>query len=189
MHLIALLNRFLQCNPIVFRINAIGLLCAFLAATSSVAAQEQGPVSVSSNGVTISFQSAGGSTVMSNGATISFQNAGGSSVSSNGATISFQNAGSVGAGSSGVTIGFGNPLNPSSLFGHSPHSGFNADPVNTATGNYIFERTDLTIPGRGLSFEFKRLYNSQDPTDLSIGLRLDAFIQRGSHPLRNHSFD
>ena len=48
-----------------------------------------------------------------------------------------------------------------SQLGEPPASGFNGDPVNTATGNYIHHATDLTIPGRGLNFEFKRFYNSQ----------------------------
>jgi RHS repeat-associated protein len=36
------------------------------------------------------------------------------------------------------------------------------EPVNTATGNYYSTLTDLSIPGKGLSFVFTRSYNSQD---------------------------
>jgi RHS repeat-associated protein len=43
-------------------------------------------------------------------------------------------------------------------------SGRNADPVNTATGNYNYEADDLRIAGRGLDVEFNRSYNSQDST-------------------------
>ena len=82
--------------------------------------------------------------------------------------ISFQNGMYPGSGR-GLTVAFGNPLDPASLLGHAPHSGFNADPVNTATGNYIFERTDISIPGRGMPFEFKRFYNSQDSTTGPLG--------------------
>lgn len=35
------------------------------------------------------------------------------------------------------------------------------DPINTATGAYIYTRTDLTVPGAGLPFSFVRFYNSQ----------------------------
>jgi RHS repeat-associated protein len=55
--------------------------------------------------------------------------------------------------------------------GDSPQSksGYNADPVNTATGNYNYESTDLRAPGRGLDFEFGRAYNSQDTTPGPLG--------------------
>jgi RHS repeat-associated protein len=35
-----------------------------------------------------------------------------------------------------------------------------ADPVNTATGNYVYNYEDVRIPGRGLSLSFQRFYNS-----------------------------
>ncbi|KAF0181133.1 MAG: RHS repeat-associated core domain protein [Limisphaerales bacterium] len=38
---------------------------------------------------------------------------------------------------------------------------FTPDPVNIATGNYIYEHTDLRLPGIGFPFEFKRFYNSK----------------------------
>lgn len=41
-------------------------------------------------------------------------------------------------------------------------TGYMAEPVNTATGNFTYEHTDLTVPGPGLSFKFERFYNSQD---------------------------
>jgi len=40
-------------------------------------------------------------------------------------------------------------------------SGCNGDPINTATGNYTYQHTDLTIAGRGMPFAFTRTYNSQ----------------------------
>lgn len=40
-----------------------------------------------------------------------------------------------------------------------PHAG---EPVNTATGNFTSEHTDLSRPGPGLSFTFKRFYNGID---------------------------
>lgn len=46
-----------------------------------------------------------------------------------------------------------------------------ADPVVLATGNYIQNRIDLQMPGKGFSFEFKRFYNSKfsDQTGLPLG--------------------
>jgi len=46
--------------------------------------------------------------------------------------------------------------------GPSGPQGTSAEPVRTATGNYVFQRTDLAIPGRGLPVIFTRTYNSQD---------------------------
>src|SRR5689334_21252622 len=124
------------------RVGAIAVLC-LCALSRTAVAQQQGPIQVNSQGVTITFQNSGANSVTSNGATVSFQNSGGNAVSSNGATIMFQNA--LGGGSSSaVSVAFGSPLDPASLLGHAPHSGFNADPVNTATGNYVFQRTDLS---------------------------------------------
>ena len=39
-----------------------------------------------------------------------------------------------------------------------------AEPVNTATGNYDTQVTDLSMPGRGIPFALTRTYNSLDPT-------------------------
>ncbi len=43
------------------------------------------------------------------------------------------------------------------------------DPINTATGNYVYQRTDLTLPARGLPLAFTRAYNSQDGTPGPMG--------------------
>lgn len=48
-------------------------------------------------------------------------------------------------------------------------SGRDADSVNTAIGNYVYGRTDLRVPGRGLDFEFRRTYNSLDVTQSPLG--------------------
>jgi RHS repeat-associated protein len=45
--------------------------------------------------------------------------------------------------------------------GTTPGTSFSLDPVNLATGNYIYEHVDLRIPGKGFAFEFKRFYNSK----------------------------
>lgn len=69
------------------------------------------------------------------------------------------------------TLGFGSRQGGLGT-GDSPQSksGHNADPVNTATGNYNYESTDLRVPGRGLDFEFGRAYNSQDATPGPLGV-------------------
>lgn len=54
-------------------------------------------------------------------------------------------------------------------FGQQPNVGVIADPVNTATGNYFFSRTDLKVPASGIPFEFSRYYNAQDLTSGSLG--------------------
>ncbi len=56
-----------------------------------------------------------------------------------------------------------------SAYGINTASGYSADPVNTATGNYIYTQRDFEIPGIGLPLVFERTYNSQDETDNSLG--------------------
>ena len=48
-------------------------------------------------------------------------------------------------------------------------SGCNGDPINTATGNYTYQHTDLTMAGRGMSFAFTRTYNAQDGSPGPMG--------------------
>lgn len=76
-----------------------------------------------------------------------------------------QGFGDYGGGSSAppVSVTFGPPSGPANP------SGSAAEPVNTATGNYYYSHTDLTLPGRGLGLVFTRTYNAQDPTDGPFG--------------------
>jgi RHS repeat-associated protein len=55
--------------------------------------------------------------------------------------------------------------------GDSPGSnvGMNDDSLNTATGNFNYRVTDLTIPGRGMDFVFGRSYNAKDSTGSPMG--------------------
>lgn len=55
------------------------------------------------------------------------------------------------------------------VYGSRTSSGYSADPVNTATGNYVYDRDDLKLPGKGMPFVFTRSYNSQDATDGPLG--------------------
>jgi len=41
------------------------------------------------------------------------------------------------------------------------------DPVNLATGNFIYDHTDLTLPGIGFPFMFQRFYNSKDTLNVN----------------------
>jgi len=58
---------------------------------------------------------------------------------------------------------------PASDFGINTPAGKAADPVNTATGNYIYQRKDLQLPGIGMPFVFQRNYNSQDISNGPLG--------------------
>ena len=55
--------------------------------------------------------------------------------------------------------------------GTATSSSYSKDPVNLATGNYIYEHTDLRLPGKGFPFEFSRFYNSKfsDQSGLPLG--------------------
>jgi RHS repeat-associated protein len=71
------------------------------------------------------------------------------------------------------TIVSGCPLAPAQTFGpgSSGSAAFpqatQAEPVNTATGNYTNHAIDAALPGRGLGFEFSRTYNSLS-TDVGV---------------------
>jgi RHS repeat-associated protein len=52
----------------------------------------------------------------------------------------------------------------------SPYVAYQAEPVNTATGNYTTQATDLQYPGRGLPFAFSRTYNSLSTVSGNLGL-------------------
>ncbi|MFV2043853.1 MAG: DUF6531 domain-containing protein [Anaerolineales bacterium] len=50
-----------------------------------------------------------------------------------------------------------------------PWNAYESDPVNTANGNYAYQRTDLSVPTRSLPLEFVRAYNSLNPKDSPLG--------------------
>lgn len=45
-----------------------------------------------------------------------------------------------------------------------------SDPVNSATGNFAHEVTDVSLPGVGVTFDFTRSYNSLDTASGPLGL-------------------
>jgi len=60
--------------------------------------------------------------------------------------------------------------NPATTNGsNNGQNGTNGDPINTATGNYVYQHTDLQLPGRGLPLAFVRSYNSQDGSPGPLG--------------------
>jgi RHS repeat-associated protein len=48
-------------------------------------------------------------------------------------------------------------------------TGYSSEPVNTGTGNYYYQHTDIAIPGRGLPLVFQRGYNAQDTYSGPLG--------------------
>jgi len=70
----------------------------------------------------------------------------------------------------GVCIRFDAAPLPDSQLGRPRNAAFNADPVNTATGNYVSDHTDLTVPGRGTGLVFARFYNSLSAAPGPMGL-------------------
>lgn len=55
----------------------------------------------------------------------------------------------------------------------SPHAnnptGCQSDPVNSATGSFLTQATDMTLPGIGLPFDLSRTYTSADTTTGPVG--------------------
>ncbi|WP_411726703.1 DUF6531 domain-containing protein, partial [Methyloglobulus sp.] len=69
-------------------------------------------------------------------------------------------------------IGGGALIASSATFGGQSSAnpfGIAAEPVNTATGNYFYQHTDLSIAGRSLPFVFARTYNALDSYSGPLG--------------------
>ncbi len=62
-------------------------------------------------------------------------------------------------------------LEDDSLLGYIVNlCGSDADPVNTATGNFYHEEIDLSIATRSIPLQFSRYYNNKDTKDGSLGV-------------------
>jgi len=61
----------------------------------------------------------------------------------------------------GTWGGYPDPPDDTTDGDQSDVSGTSNDPVNTATGNFFYQETDLTIPSRGSPLIFTRYYNSK----------------------------
>ncbi|MEM7112422.1 MAG: right-handed parallel beta-helix repeat-containing protein [Chloroflexota bacterium] len=53
--------------------------------------------------------------------------------------------------------------------GDAPNVAYAGDPVNTANGNFVYERTELFIETRGIPLDFSRAYNSLAPKEGPLG--------------------
>jgi RHS repeat-associated protein len=58
---------------------------------------------------------------------------------------------------------------PQRNFGGDGSNATHNDPIDTSTGNYSHEKTDLVLAGKGMPLRFTRHYNAQDGTPGPIG--------------------
>ena len=59
------------------------------------------------------------------------------------------------------------------------------DPINTATGAFIYQHEDIKVPTKGVPLEFQRTYNSNDQSDGSLGVGWSYSWQISVNPLAN----
>jgi hypothetical protein len=83
-----------------------------------------------------------------------------------------------------LTLAF--PIGPfpqSELFqgNQSDISGTDADPVNTATGSFFHQQTDMSITGRGSPLIFKRYYNSKAAASVRNSQKSDKWRRMNRH--------
>ncbi|BAS27299.1 DUF6531 domain-containing protein [Limnochorda pilosa] len=71
---------------------------------------------------------------------------------------------------------------------HGSH-GLVGDPTNPLTGEYLFSRTDLTVPGVGIPFEFTRAYGSNSSINGPLGPKWTHTYNRTLTMLWNYSMD
>lgn len=88
----------------------------------------------------------------------------------------------AGVGRTRTDLAFGKP----SLLGAVPTSGFAADPVNTATGNFVELERDLSFAGGAEGFELTRMYNSFDVVGGSFGRGWFSVLDQRLEVLADH---
>ena len=59
------------------------------------------------------------------------------------------------------------------------------DPINTATGAFVYQHTDVKVPTKGVPLEFDRTYNSNDASDGDLGFGWSYNWQISVNPLAN----
>ena len=57
------------------------------------------------------------------------------------------------------------------------------DPINTATGAFVYNHTDVKVPTRGIPLEFERTYNSNDGSDGNLGFGWSYNWRTSANPL------
>lgn len=70
-------------------------------------------------------------------------------------------------------------VDPPVAYGSPPTTGYANDPVNTATGNFLENETDLGFTGPAASLAWSRLYNSMDPTSGAFGPGWSSWAECG----------
>ncbi|MDO5068121.1 MAG: DUF6531 domain-containing protein [Propionibacteriaceae bacterium] len=70
-------------------------------------------------------------------------------------------------------------VDPPTAYGSPPTTGYANDPVNTATGNFLENETDLGFTGPASSLVWSRLYNSMDPTSGAFGPGWSSWVECG----------
>lgn len=77
------------------------------------------------------------------------------------------------------------------LLGTNPYGvRIGGDPVNTANGNFIYQKTDIHIPGvAGLDFDLTRVFNSLDPREGVFGHGVSSVLDTSARLANDGSVD
>jgi RHS repeat-associated protein len=70
-------------------------------------------------------------------------------------------------------------IDPPQAYGHPPTTGYANDPVNTSTGNFLENETDLSFPGAASSLRLSRCYNSFNPFGGAFGPGWSSLAESG----------
>ncbi|MCL5883204.1 MAG: DUF6531 domain-containing protein [Actinobacteria bacterium] len=100
----------------------------------------------------------------------------------------------------GIGNGFSGPVNAApwsripftaagaayqATLGLDDYCAYCGDPINTATGAFVYQHKDIDIPTKGLPLEFDRTYNSNDLSDGVLGYGWSFNWQISVSPLAN----
>ncbi len=70
-------------------------------------------------------------------------------------------------------------VDPPTAYGSPPTTGYANDPVNTASGNFLENETDLVFPGPAASLAWSRMYNSMNPETGAFGPGWSSWAECG----------